>query len=187
MLGLVAVMLVGVGYAQTRSYQPLEPIGTANIPPTKLAFLEMVDATEAAALTAVPTAPRDPNYRPHPTPAPRPTAPTGIQEGYEPPFPEELYTIINDWTGRVANEDVEVYAGLSHLASPPRGVVVVEVYPNSGSTGPAMTDYLTPGQSGPLRIVSYKGTELTIQDTGRAAGAKPFIFDVGRRAWVALP
>jgi len=176
------LLLMGGAYAQSTPLLPSEPILTSNIPPTKLAFLNMIDATEVAALTAVPTAPRDPKYRPRPTSLPKRTFVTRIVEGYAPPLPSEVYQINNQWDGQVGSTIYQVYAGLDKIKAPPQGVLLVTAYQSDTYAAVAGGEYLPPAPTGPLKLVSFQGTQLTVVDT---VSKKQLTFDVSTRQWVA--
>jgi hypothetical protein len=181
LVGLLVLLAIGGTYAQITYPRLGEPIPTDNLPPTKLAFLQMIDATQVAALTAIPTAPRDPNYRPRPTPRPKPTARTGISEGFQPPLPSEIYKISNEWDSNIGGYDVQVFAGQWLYNNPPQGVLVVVLQPTDGKPPLNGGQYLAPVPTGLLRIASFQGTKLTVVDT---ESNKQFLFDVTTRAWL---
>ena len=181
LLAGLAIITVGGAVYATAVILPHDNIRTANLPPTKLAFLQQVEATEVAVQTAVPTAIKNPN-RPHPMPAARPTYTGWIINREGPvPLPSEFFKIENVWVGNVGGTDIQVYAGLEReKINPPQGVLVVDPIAPDSAVQPAVTEYLTPVQAGAVRITSFSGTKLTVSET---TGSKQFVFDVATKTW----
>ncbi|MDQ2805997.1 MAG: hypothetical protein M3Z04_03615 [Chloroflexota bacterium] len=181
---LCMILIAGGAYAQIKPGLTTEPIQTNDLPPTKLALLQMIDATQVAAMTAIPTAPRDLNYRPRPTPLPRRTATTQILEGYQPPMPSSVFTAGNQWAGNIGGCDVGVYAGLLHYTDPPQGALIVETDSCPQFTVLRHGENYPPTVAGLLRIESFQGTVLTVVDT---QNKQRFLFDVATQTWGKAP
>lgn len=100
---------------------------------------------------------------------------TGIFEEAEGPWPADWFRTENLWMGYVGQSITNVYAGASP-GEPLQGKLVI----TSQDQKRAFDVYLTPNQTGPIRIESVEGTVLELRSTG----GERYLFDVAARKFL---
>lgn len=149
-------------------------------PPTKQAFLDQVEATEVAAMTAIPPGSKDIKDVVRPTPAPG-NLPLGIIESGQAPLPSSLYKIENKWRGQLGSNYVTLYAG-SLTEDPTQGVVFMQIMTKDLKQVPGGGPFLTPAKAGPVRVIAAKGMHVSL---GTRGSSQTFDFDVGTGRFIS--
>lgn len=192
LLAVVSLLIIaGAAYADT-VVLPHDNIPTDNLPPTKLAFLRNIEATEVAVQTTVPRASKAGGHRP--SPQPTEVWPEGIMGSAPAPLPSEYYLVRNSWQGVLKGNHVQVYVGLNKMVTPPRGFLIISTSRvNSDDTAVPLLpqrEYLLPAGSGVVYITAVSGTCLTLNtDVGTTAAVttpttpQTFQFDLLTRTW----
>lgn len=99
----------------------------------------------------------------------------GIIASNQAPYPIGSFAGMNYWSGTVGQTQYQVYAGSRGLGNPNVGAVLIFSAPAGGQlTGPPQV--VTPGGTGPLKIVAVEGSQLTLTDTSDGA---QHVLDVG--------
>ncbi len=99
-------------------------------------------------------------------------------------MPSEIYDINNQWDGLVGGVIYQAYAGLNKITIPPQGVLLVRATRNDTDTIMTTGEFLVPASTGGLKLVSFKATQLTMEDI---TSKQRFVFDVGTRQWLTPP
>lgn len=151
-----------------------------DLSPGDVAYLEGLEATEIAAMTAIPTAPKD---LPTLEPVPDVAWPSGIIESGLAPLPGEFYSIQNRWQDLIGDNHIQVYAGIRR-EDPLQGLVLVSMTPLDPTLASEGVWYLTPYKCGPVRIALEErdegGIKLLLVSTTLPSW---FRFNVTSRAW----
>ncbi len=174
---------------------------------TKVTDLAHIDQTETAARLT----PHPKILRPTPIPQtsiPEPTAfpavsalhgekvtpvGTGVIGQFMPLLNKGRYHVFNAWVENQDNDRRRVFVWAGELAGlggeeTTQGVVIVEVFQILVKNGLAVdtfveaTEYLTPSQAGPVKIVDASGERLVVQSVTNGA---TFYFDVPSRRFVS--
>lgn len=182
--------------ATARAIAAILPTATPilGISPEKQAGFQSEDLWDRAISTAAALYPPPPDYEP-PIPTsvvrltPWPTMPlpphraTGNGTIYDASAQDDPYCsrigTVNYWIGQVRNQTVDVCAGVTKDGTE-HGALVVWL---RGVQGQAIDFYITPSQTGALRILDANGEQVTLQ----SAAGPLFTFDLTTRQWVSPP
>lgn len=181
-VGVLALMLTELG--RPSHYSRLagagvgpSPTATGSFPPDKQAIIDEDNRLAAAGASNAPPKPTNPMDL-APSPSSEPTGPirTGIMDA-NPPFPNVMYEIENQWAGIQGDEAIIVYAGSEGYGGDlSQGILVVRTQPaNDLQADWKLNEFPTPSKHGAVTVTAADGLILTLS----ATDGTTFTFDAG--------